>query len=904
MKRAAVSFVVAVLAVLAGAADLKPLDFTDLTKWNSLRTPTLSRDGKWLAYAQAPIEGDGVLYVKKTDGALERKVDRGSAPRFTKDGKYVVLTIVPAKADVDKAKKEKKPALKNQWAVLALESGATTPIEGATVVKMPEDDESWMAVQFEPAKDKKDYALEIRRPGQAPTVRLEGVTDYAIAKNGAGMAVAFTEKEGLVWVEAANGKKTTIDGTKGTYSGMTIGEKTGDVAYVFEAPAEKDKPKPKPVVKLWKKAGKVVDLPLEGIGKGLALSAKPAPRFSKNGKRLFFNTSKPTKDEAKPADPSDDAAVLDVWHWNDPEIQPAQILKAASEKNRNYSAAWDLGANRVVQLETPEMENVATLANGDCDFALGYDDREYAVSGTWGEGGRDVYAVDLKTGAKRLIAKKLDRGVETSNTGRYAVWYEPNVKGFMLFEPAKEQAPRLVTAGITTDLWNDLSDTPGDPGAYGLVGWTKDDAQVLIYDKYDLWAVDPTGKAKPRCVTGGFGRRWQVVLRRVVLNPEEEFIDSAKPLLLKGEDEQTKADGFYECAFGSAAPNKLRVEDRNFGPPIKAREADVMVVSRQSFEEYPDLYVTDSSFKELKRMSDANPQQAEYQWGSEELVEWTSADGVKLQGILIKPAGFDRTRKYPMILSFYERTAWTFHRYHVPSPMGGAGANASFYSSRGYLVFMPDITYLVGYPGKGAVSAVVSGALSLVQRGFVDPKRMAIVGHSWGGYEVAYLVTQTNLFRCAVAGATVSNMTSAYGGIRYGSGVLRQFQYEKGQSRIGGSLWEGPLKYIDNSPIFWVDRIQTPLLLLHNDKDGAVPWTQSIELYGALRRYRKPVWLVNYNGEDHGIGKMPNRKDWSIRQTQFFDHYLKDAPAPVWMTDGIPAVDKGKDFGLELKGKG
>jgi len=195
---------------------------------------------------------------------------------------------------------------------------------------------------------------------------------------------------------------------------------------------------------------------------------------------------------------------------------------------------------------------------------------------------------------------------------------------------------------------------------------------------------------------------------------------------------------------------------------------------------------------------------------------------------------------------------------------------------------------------------VIPGILSILEQGFVDPKRIGVQGHSWGGYQIAYMVTQTDIFAAAEAGAPVSNMTSAYGGIRWGSGMSRMFQYERSQSRIGGTLWDAQQRYIENSPIFWADKVHTPVLMMHNDQDGAVPWYQGIEYFVALRRLHKPVWMLNYNGEDHGLRKYQNRKDFQRRLQQYFDHYLMGAPAPEWLAKGVPATRKGKTLGLEL----
>jgi len=300
----------------------------------------------------------------------------------------------------------------------------------------------------------------------------------------------------------------------------------------------------------------------------------------------------------------------------------------------------------------------------------------------------------------------------------------------------------------------------------------------------------------------------------------------------------------------------------------------------------------------MQKVSDANPQQSDYLWGTAELMEWRSLDGKLLQGILYKPENFDLEKKYPMLVYFYEKSSQNLHRHMAPQ------ANRSvivpvFYASRGYVVFVPDIPYRVGYPGESALNAVVPGVTDLIKQGFVDEKNIGVQGHSWGGYQIAFMVTRTNIFKVAEAGAPVSNMISAYGGIRWGTGRSRMFQYERTQSRIGGSLWEYPMRYMENSPIFWADKIETPLLIMHNDHDGHVPWYQGIELFVALRRLGQPVWMINYNDEPHWPTKFHNKKDWQIRMQQFFDHYLKGAPAPVWLKEGVPAVEKGKTLGTE-----
>ena len=370
--------------------------------------------------------------------------------------------------------------------------------------------------------------------------------------------------------------------------------------------------------------------------------------------------------------------------------------------------------------------------------------------------------------------------------------------------------------------------------------------------------------------------------------------------MLAVHDYKTKASGFSRAKLTeSKPPEPLIVDDRRFTNPIRALEADRFLFTRSRFDESPDLYVSDPDFQEIRKVSDVNPQQKDYLWGTAELVEWRSLDGVPLQGILYKPEDFDPTKKYPMIVYFYERLSHIVHYYMRPRAIRSVIV-PSVYTSRGYLVFMPDIRYKRGYPGESAVNCVIPGVTHLIAQGYVNEDKSGVQGQSWGGYQIAYMVTRSNIFAAAMAGAPVSNMTSAYGGIRWGSGRSRMMQYEKSQSRIGGSLWEKPARYIENSPVFWADKVQTPLLMMHNEQDGAVPWYQGIEMFVALRRLGKPVWMLNYNGDEHNLTKYQNRKDLTLRMQQYFDHYLMDAPAPVWLAKGIPAIEKGKTLGLEL----
>jgi dienelactone hydrolase len=527
---------------------------------------------------------------------------------------------------------------------------------------------------------------------------------------------------------------------------------------------------------------------------------------------------------------------------------------------------------------------------------------------SWGDGYTDFYLVDLKSGKPTPLLTKFSGTVSLSPTGKYVYGYDQAGKDFLCIDVHTGKRTSL-NKTIPVPIYDEETDTPSLPSAFGIAGWTAKDGSVLIYDKYDVWAIDPSGDAKPVNLTSGSGRRAGIILRVAKLDPEQEYIDLGKPMLLSAFNEMTKEAGFYKLTGGNL--ERLVMVDKGFSPGpgvtpmpavVKAKNAEVYAFQQMDYNVYADVWLADADLKNPRKISDANPQQKDYNWLTAELVTWTSNDGQQLQGIVYKPENFDRSKKYPMITYFYERLSDSFHQYFSPAPSAST-INIPMYCSNGYIVFVPDIPYKIGYPGESATSAILPGVQTILARGYVDPKRLGIQGQSWGGYQVGYLVTESNLFAAACAGAPVSNMVSAYGGIRWGSGVSREGQYEHGQSRIAGSLWENPLRFIENSPIFFADKIKTPLLIMSNDKDGAVPWYQGIEFFSALRRLNKPGWLVVYNEEDHNLVQRKNRKDWSLRMQQFFDHYLKGDPMPAWMASGVPATMKGKTYGFELPAK-
>ncbi len=933
-----------VLAVPTLAQE-RPLDHEDVLRWNQIGGQSLSPDGGWLAYVLSAMEGDPTLNLQAARPGGPVLSVRGTSPAFTSDSRYVVYSVPPPEALTDSLKHEGKrgddlPG--NELVVAELAAvfdGGQARMSGLTNLGEVEgfevsEEGAWLAYLVEPdepeeeeaepedpeegreeeveATDEPDHdkdegkTLVVRSLATGEETRYENVVEYVFASEGT--ALAFTTStedgtgDGAHVLTLPERTLHTLMAAEGHYRQIALAEDGAQVAFLTDAA---DWSAEQPEFTLHRaSAGAwsptvVANSTTPGVPSAWWVSEHGDVEFSESGVRLHFGTAPRPAPEPDDEILEEDRVVLDVWNWKDPYLQPMQLVQASQEQNRAYAAVAHLDGGLVVQLGTEAIPNVRFADEGEPRHALGITDVPHRQLVSWDGRYSDVYSIDMTTGQARTLVEKVKGfgGASLSPLGTYASWWDGEARHWKAAPMAGGETV-VLSAGTEHPVWNELDDHPDLPPPYGSAGWTEGDRAFLYYDRNDLFRFEP-GSGTTTNLTAGAGRAAGMRFRYVSVDPELDHVPDGE-ILLDGFHLTGKQSGFFQGRSDRAgAPSEIVFGDKRYRVRGKAEGADRWLVSREDFREYPDLWVTDGSITDMVKLTDANPQQSEYRWGSAEIVDWTSNDRIPLQGILFTPDGFDPSETYPMMVYFYERMSDGIHQYRSPTP-GGSSVSVPFYVSRGYVVFIPDIPYEIGYPGESALDAVVPGVLSLIDRGFVDPDRIGVQGHSWGGYQIAYMITKTNLFAAAEAGAPVSNMTSAYGGIRWQTGMSRMFQYERTQSRIGGTLWEATNEYLHNSPLFYADKIRTPLLMMHNDEDGAVPWYQGIELFVAMRRLQKPVWMLNYNGEAHGLREEKNRKDWAIRMQQFFDHYLMDAPAPVWMEEGVPAVLKGKTLGTEL----
>ena len=963
-KNSSALFFFCLFTAVLSAQNKKPLDHDDVGRWRKIEQTKVANDGQWVAYVQTPVtEGDPALYLWNAKTKQNRVFLRGTEPKFSADNRLLVFRIRP-QLDTLKAQRRRKVKEEDlPKDTLALYTLATGELEKMARLKnftVPDKWSGWLAYQVEsakPAPSKKDTAaaahadslknkvapkVEERKAGAKKSAKkpkkedkdngyqliVRSTTDrwqdtfayvvsYVLAKeqprlllhtSGKGDTLAFSAnpqcfQPGVYWLDL--GRQTTLRPllrAKGKYSQLSLHDQGGQAAFVADTDTSKARIRPWNLYYWAEKQDSARSIPwnvnVSATAATLpAISENTRPVFSEDGNKLYFGVAPPPVLNDTSLLP-EEIVNVEVWAWTENRLYTEQKNRLEGEKKRAYSVVWHIKKDKLVPLGSKDIPEVRYQEQRDADLALGFNDEIYAKSTSWeGAPHRDLYAIDVKTGDKQRIADHLRcSNLRLSPDAKYIVWWSDPDTAWYAWNARNRETKRLTNANIGV-FYDEETDVPDYPPAHGAAAWLGEDDAMLVSDPFDLWRIDPSGKQAPRRLTKG--RETKTTYRYLRLDPEERSIAPDARLLLHQFNEVTKAEGYAWLDLKTAQPmpwvNGEYVYTRQ---PVKAKNAPAIVYSRENFLTFPDLLLTGEGTS-TDRISNANPQQNEYRWGSMEQVRWTSLSGETLSGLLVKPDNFDPAKQYPMIVNFYEKLSDDLYKHRAPE-FHRSQINYTFYASRGYLVFAPDIPYRTGYPGASAYDAIVSGVTTLIDKGFVDPKRVALQGHSWGGYQAAYLVTRTNLFRCAEAGAPVANMTSAYGGIRWESGVSRAFQYERQQSRIGGTLWEYPMRYLENSPLFALDKVQTPLLILHNDKDGAVPWYQGIELYSGLRRLGKPAWMLNYNDEPHWPVKLQNRVDFQRRMQQFFDHYLLDAPLPRWMKRGVPPAEKGILQGFEV----
>ncbi|MCF8223435.1 MAG: prolyl oligopeptidase family serine peptidase [Bacteroidales bacterium] len=901
----------------------KVLTHDDIESWNRITEKIISDDGEYVAYKTEPWRGNSKVFLCNYKGDRLFESECGTDINISGDSDYFIFTIQPEYEHVRqlklaKTKKEDMPS--DILAVYSINSGAVDSIKDFKNYKIPDKWSSYIVYQLnagngdvENSEDgeegdgdvkkesgKNGFELHLRNLNTGKQHSWPFVKEYFLAE----------ESEKLVFTSTGNNddfeaglylfdiKEETLEPLKlstNTFKQIALTGDADKIAFLLDNGNNDD---PAYSLYLWdgSVAEEVFSYNDEMLSENWLVSENGNVSFSDNGRRVFFGIAR-TRPERDSTILDEEYPDVDIWHGEEGVLHTVQVIQKDRELKRTYRTVYDIKRDEAVRIETEKIPDSRLLDKGDSDYVLLLSDIPYRLQSMWEGSPRhyDVYLLNIVTGERQMLKKDIRASVYPSPAGNYIVWFNYPDYSYYSYSINTEEEYRLTNPEVIR-AENELNDVPNYAYPYGSAGWFEDDEALLVYDRYDIWKVNPENRYEPVNMTIN-GRENKISYRLINFDRDEDFINEKDLQYLRAKDEVSRETGYYSwSARRSNVPELLLGGKFDLSRPLKAENSDRVIYTKETFNLFPDILVSDLSFRKSTRISDANPQHKEFLSGSPEIYSWTSLDGKKLEGLLYKPENFDPGKKYPMIVNFYEKSSQGLFNHRTPE-LHRSTIDYHYYTSNGYVVFNPDVYYEDGYPGESAYNCVMPGVTALVGEGFIDPERIGAQGHSWGGYQVAYLATRTDMFAAIESGAPVVNMFSAYGGIRWWTGLNRSFQYEHTQSRIGGSIWEMPLRYIENSPLFTMDKVTTPILIMHNDKDGHVPWYQGIEYFIALRRLQKPVWMLNYTGEPHWPQKLKNKKDFQIRLSQFFAHYLKGEPMPKWMKEGVPATEKDYELG-------
>jgi len=948
----AVSLMFVPLAAQNSAKRALALD--DVLAFRSLGQSVLSNDGNWLAYRVSPNQGDADVIVRSTSGDKEWKIPVGQGAMgqvlFSDDSAWIAIGTAPTKKEADTARRTRR-TLQNGVTLINLATGDKTSIAKVRRFAFNGELGGWIALHRygpENAPGAAATAAAGRGGGPAPAQaagaggardtrprgtdlvlrelktgaeqNIGNVSEFAFNKSGKFLALVIDAADqagnGIQIRDLTTGAISPIESDKAFYERLSWAEE-GDALAVLKGHDDR----------AWKErlyavvgfTGFGAGAPKEAIydpakdssfPKEMSISGSRTPEWTESRDGLLFGIATITKaepprrgagetpgesaGEAAQTPPAGGAAAEDtsdrpdlvIWHYKDPRLQSMQEVQESRDRQFSYLSIYRVAENKFIRLADEEVRNVTPAPKHK--WAIGNDVRAYELdSNLSGRSFRDVYAINMATGERKLLKKQTRWEYQPSPDG--TKWYCYENRHFWVFDLATG-ASKNITANVPTSFVNveddhNVADPPAAP-----VGWTSDSASILLSDRWDVWKVSADASTPAVNLTVN-GRKDSLRYRsRVRIDPEEKGIDLKKPQYFSVLGEWTKKQGYGVLDPGSPGVKMLIWDDAGFGRLAKAEKADVWIYTRETVMDPPEIYITNAKLENGRKVTNMHTEVEPFLWcNGSMLIEYKNAKGERLQGSLFLPANYEKGKQYPMIVYIYERLTQEHNNFNRPA-VPGTGFNRAMYTSNGYAVLQPDIKYYLNDPGMSAVWAIVPAVKAAIATGVVDPKHVGLHGHSWGGYQTAFTVTQTDIFAAAAAGAPLTDMISMYSLIYKNTGGTNGAIFESSQGRFTSGPWDNWEAYTRNSPVAGAKNVKTPLMMLSNDKDGAVDFTQGIEYFDTLRRLGKPVVLLEYPGENHSLAKQPNMQDYMVRMKEFFDHYLTGAPAPEWLENGIPRL--------------
>ena len=926
MKFAPFALALSLLAQSTSTPLLPPTP-ADFGQWERLSTIPdrggLSPDGRWLAYGINRTNGENDLRVTSVADGGTKTIPFGAQPAFSSDSRWAAVSVGYSETQQDKMRKDKKP-IRRKLTLLSLASGEMSTIDSVESFAFSADGRHLLMRHYAPERpagraepdpatvfdpeESTGVTAVVRDLASGRDTTFGNVADAAWQTKGRLLAIAIAAEDragnGVQVFDPSSGTLRVLDSASARYLGLTWRKDADDLA-VLKSKTDDTREGATYAVLAWTAVGSSAEKPHQydpandrTLGAGRRLVAFRRPSWSEDGSTVFVGVAawseKPAsarndKEKARDKDAAEtvDPPTVDIWHPRDVDVMPKQKVGATRDRQRSLLAAWPLDRPALTVLGHDFYETVVPLAQRNLAYAVSWGGT--ALDRSWGRfGASTISLVDVTTGERtKVVDRADDRYVRASPGGKYIVF-------FMDGQASTIDTARRTVTNITRSIPTSFVDRESDSTDvqrpfYGEAGWTKDDRDVLLYDKFDVWEIAANG-SKATKLTDGAAE--QIEYRYADLDPQEEAIDRSKPVYLQMMGTWTKKSGVARLAPGAPAPEKLLWLDKSVTRLAKAKDADVYEYVLQSYEDSPDAFVGSPDLKSMKQVTATNAFQGKFAWGRAELIEFKSEKGQRLQGVLRYPAGYERGKKYPMVVYVYEKRSDSLHQYSAPSER--EYYNVSTFTTAGYFLFEPDIVFRPREPGLSVVECVRPAVAAVAQMGVIDPKRVGMIGHSWGGFDTAFMATHTDVFAAAVAGAPITDLVSNYGSHHFSSGIAETDHIETGQQRMQVPVWEDVAAYTRNSAVFGVSTMTTPLLIEVGDADGTVFWHQGVELYNAARRAKKDVVLLVYGGEDHSLRQKANQVDYHHRILDWFGHYLKGDPAPAWITSGVSFLDKEK----------
>lgn len=869
----------------------RPLTIADYASWRTIAGSQISDDGRWVAWAYTRVRGDDTLHVQALDSDGAHIVASASGAVFSDDGAWVAYFVSPPFAEAEKLRRDEETVTR-QVGLLELATGETRIWDDASSFEFAEGS-SHLFVKKRQADDDADHKgtdliLRNLREGYDELI---GSVDQA-AFNDPGTHLAFTvdaadkDGNGLYVIDLGTGSRRGLDNAKERYARLTWSEDGNALAVLRGEKPEDEVERANTLVAFTGLDGTPTRFEFNGDGdggldEGWVLSEKGSLAWNEDATTLLIAT-KPQESELEDW-PEDGLPLADVniWHWADDRIQAVQQSRASRDRDRTYVAAIHLDEGRLVKLADERMSTAEVTRDGR--WAIGRDERDYLSD--WKPGIADYYRVDTRTGERTTVLEGHLRTLGLSpDSQHYLYWKDGHVWDYRI----EEDRHLNLTASAPVDFTNQEYDRFGEKPPHGVAGWSEDGEAVILYDRYDVWR-QPLDGSMATNLTRGRGARDEIRLRYVRTDPEERTIDLSEPILLDAYGQWTKQEGFFE--LDGEDLEQLTWEDKRFGTPRKAEGAERYLLAVQTFQEFPDLWVSDRDFSDRERVTTANPQQGEFLWGHRILFDYENDDGVRLQGTLAIPDDYVEGQQLPMIVRFYEQYSQDLHRY--PTPTYRHSPNFAGYVSNGYLIMQPDVHFRIGSSHSDMLESVEAAVRRVIELGYADPETVGLSGHSYSGGGGAYIATRSDMFAAVAHGAAPINLVSEFNQLFVGSGQNNHRYDIYGQGRYATNPYDDFQLYWDQSPISGVEDMNTPVLYLHGEEDPTVNWEQGLEWYNALRFLGKPIIWLSYPDEGHGLRKLENRIDFQFRLRDFFNHHLKGDPAPLWMTEGVPFLQKG-----------